>query len=353
VGRQPDALPSRYYRFPAGVTVRFRTGRREVRAHFDAEYGRLGLDSSDTCDVEVRTDGYRRLLRSLRADGVQVSEHRGRHKTVTWRVAIWGLDDETTRLAFEGRGEMAISFLQTFYLEPLLRLKILQKGYALVHGCAVMRGERVILLPGGTGVGKTTLALMQAAKGKGVLGDNYVVLSPRGEAFAVPRRMRVYSDLARTNPEIYRCLPRRHRMRLTVAGLVKRLSMGFANLPSRLAIQDLASDPAVAATGGSLESIYVLVPKAGGELTGPKPLPLEEVVQKVQELNIAEGERLAQVIAPYLVGHPDSRFNVVDVIERDVLRRAFDGLPAYELQVPRVDSPASMANQIARIVGVE
>ncbi len=353
MSREHGPPPGRSYRFPSGVTLHLVAGR-EIATHFDAEYGELRCDEGGPIDIEVHAVDYPATIQVLRRAGTEVSELKGRHKTVTWRVAVWGLDDATTHVAFRGAGQMAVSFLQTFYVEPLLRLKVLQKGYALVHACAVMRGRKVIIFAGGSGVGKTTIALRQIARGKGVLGDNYVVISPSGEASTVHRRMRLYSDLSRSNPAVYRSLPGRHRLRLRAHGVIKTFSRGFANLPHRLSVRELAPAAADAAAGGGpLDSVYVLTRGSGSELVGPRPLDLDEVVRRVQEYNIAEAVYVRRLLATYLAKHPDSAFCTLDAVETSVLHSAFHGLPAFEIQVPRVDEPAALADRIACIAGIE
>jgi hypothetical protein len=261
-------------------------------------------------------------------------------------MAVSGLDGDVTRLAFDGTGSMAISFLQTFYLEPLLRHRMLDAGAAMVHGCTVVQNGKATLFAGGTGVGKTTLALAQAIDGGVVLGDNWIVVTPDGRARTLPRRIRLYGDLPRANPEAYRRLPPAARRRLTTVGLISRLSFGYANLPVRLAREEVAPNSPPVSDVFPLGSAFALLPHNGSVLAEPRPLLLEELLTHVQAINHEEGERLAAAIEPYLAARPDSRFHTIAERERAILTGAFESLPAFELMVPRVSNPSTLASQI-------
>ncbi len=349
----PSSAPAeRLYEFPPGVVVRLVTARKDVLSHFDAEYGRLAIQQASKPQLELHTGDYARLLASLPAKMYR-SELRGRHKTIRWRIAVCGLDNETTRLVFDGMGAMAISFLQTFYLEPLLRFKILQAGCALVHGCTLVSGTKSVLFPGGTAVGKTTLMLSQAMRGGKVQGDNYVIVTPKGETYAFPRRLRIYSDLRRTNTEAYRGLPLGERMRLRANALIKVFSLGYANFPRRLSIEQLVPEYKIDLNAVRLGSLFVLTADEGRELTGPNPLTLDEIIQRIQVINGSEGDRLAKVVGPYLSAHSTSRFHSMEETERTVLSQAFEGLPAFEILVPRVSNPASLVSQLRGISRID
>ncbi|MEE8385010.1 MAG: hypothetical protein V3S01_03760 [Dehalococcoidia bacterium] len=324
------------------MTVRIVSDRREVLSHFDAEYGKVAVSQADRPQIDVHAGPYDTIV----TEAPDLCEYRGRHKTIRWRLAVSGLDSDVTRLAFDGRGSMAISFLQTFYLEPLLRHRMLDAGAAMVHGCTVVQNGKSTLFAGGTGVGKTTLALAQATNGGVVLGDNWVVVTPDGMTLTFPRRIRLYGDLRRANPEAYRRLPPAARRRLTTVGIISRLSFGYANLPVRLAREEVAPNSPPVSDVFPLGSAFVLLPDKGSELAEPRPLSLEELLTSIQAVNHEEGERLAAAVEPYLTAHPDSRFHTIAERERAILTGAFEGLPAFELMVPRVSNPSALASRI-------
>ncbi len=346
--RARGAADERRYQFPGGVLVSLRASQRDILRHFDGEYHSLITEADGPPHIEVFAG--REISGDLCA-AWDVPPHSGRHKTIRWKVALDGFDSTTTKVAYEGAGAMAVSFLQTFYLEPLLRLKFLQVDHALVHGASLIKGDRCVLFPGGSRVGKTTLTLLHAISGNRIQGDNYVIVTSGGEALAFPRRLRIYSDISSTNPRAYERLPARERLRLRMAGLIKSLSFGFANMPRRLRIDEFA--PGCLLPRAKIESVYALAPSNGETLSEPQPLTMALLLDRIQEQSRLEAERLAPIIAPYLAAQPESWLHRADSSERHILTRALSGLPAFHLEVPRVSDPEPLVRQIARVAGLE
>jgi hypothetical protein len=90
-----------------------------------------------------------------------------------------------------------------------------------------------------------------------VQGDNYVIVTPDGRTLAFPRRLRIYSDLPKINPAVYRLLPGRERVRLRLAGLIRTLSAGYANMPRRLTVDELIGHGRIRSEA-HLDAVYLL-----------------------------------------------------------------------------------------------
>src|SRR5438128_6394329 len=335
--RSHDSSYQRMYRFPSGVTLRLQTDQREVLGHLDAEYGSVSTEALGEADIDVYAG--QSAISSSAQDSEFNEAYEGRHKTVHWRVAVSSLQAETIRVLFEGRGQLVISFLQTFYIEPLLRLKFLKRGNALLHAACLAHGERSIRFAAGSGVGKSTLMLRHAASGKRVQGDNYVILTGEGHTLPFPRRLRIYSDLAAVSPDIFGRLPSAERWRLRVAGLIRRFSLGYANLPRRLTIDEIVG-PGRLCPEANLSAVYFLRRHSGGGLAGPPPVPLDEAVARIQAINREEASRLE----PALAGRPEAKavFDEAGCLERSLLENVLGHLPLFEILVPRVRNPSAV-----------
>ena len=345
--RSSDSSNQRTYVFPSGVTLRLHSDQREVISHIDAEYGSVLAVAPGDADIDVYA-GRSAISSSPRANDFEQA-YEGRHKTVNWRVAVSGLEAETTRVLFEGRGQLVISFLQTFYIEPLLRLRFLKRGHALVHAACLANGDSSILFPAGSGVGKSTLMLRHAASGKQVQGDNYVILTGEGRTLAFPRRLRIYSDLAVVSPDIFGRLPTAERWRLRAAGLIRRLSFGYANLPRRLTIDEIAG-PGRLCPEATLESVYFLKRHAAGGLAGPTPVAKDEAVTRIQAINREEAKRLEEALS----GHAEAKAVVeeADCLEHGILETVLARVPISEILVPRVRNPSAVVSEISRVCGL-
>ena len=340
----------RNYEFLSGIAVRLVTPRKDILAHFDGEYGRMAV--TNDCDAQIAVHVDADHVDVSGDERAQVFSPRGRHKTITWKITASAPLDDPTTVVFEGSGTMAISFLQTFYLEPLLRLKFLQAGYALVHGCGIAEGNEAVLFVGESGVGKTSLALHHAMSGGLVQGDNYVILGPDGATYPFYRRLRIYSDLAQANPRAYQRLPLGERLQLQRNGLIKRLSLGFADMPRRLDIRQFASG-CKGAPAARLRALFLLTAHKGADLTAPKPLGVEQAIDRILQVSASEASRLRDIFGSTPAPHVRERLAHFDELERTLLRRALSDITIAEILVPRVADLDALGRNIRSLAGVD
>jgi len=341
---------SETYQFPSGVRLRIHSSQPEILAHFRAEYGQAVSNGTGPADLEVYAG--KASIASSPEPRLLKRGYDGRHKILRWRVGFAGLEAETTRVAFEGSGQMVISFLQTFYVEPLLRLKFVARGHSLVHAACLVKDGRSVLFPAGSAVGKSTLTLQHAAAGCPVQGDNYVIASPDGRTLAFPRRMRIYSDLHATAPGVFRRLPGAEQRRLRVAGVIKRLSAGYSNQPRRLTVQQmLAGSPPC--PEARLSSVYMLKPYKGDGLAGPSPSSRKEAIERIQAIAEMEARQLQAAMSGTEAMPPAAFMEQTLAGERDVLARALGDVPIYQVLVPRVKDPASVVAGIRRLASLD
>jgi hypothetical protein len=343
-------LPSETYLFPSGVALRIHSAQPDLLGHFHGEYGEGAGDAPGSPDVEVYAG--KDAVASSPDPGLPASGFAGRHKVLRWRVGVAGIDQDTTTVAFEGGGQMVISFLQTFYVEPLLRLKFAARDHALVHAACVVRDGCSVLFPAGSAVGKSTLTLQHAAAGQSVQGDNYVILSSDGRTLAFPRRMRIYSDLMSTAPEVFRRLPAAEQRRLRVAGIVKRLSAGYSNQPRRLTVQQMLTGSKVCPEA-RLRAVFLLKPYMGEGLSEPKRQSVDQAIERMQAISDMEAKYLETALSATGAGPPVAYKEQVLAREREVLSRALKYIPIFELLVPRVKDPAPVVAGIRRLAGLD
>lgn len=339
-------MSERYYEFPPGVVLRVFSGQRNVLAYFEAEYG--PFRTAGTADVQLNVH-VGKQGNVARAPGAIV--HRRRHKLTSWTITFTDLESERTSIDFDGRGVMTLPYLQSFYIEPLLRLKLLRRDHALVHGASICKGSKSRLFVGGSRVGKTSLTLSQAEGGNAVQGDNFVILSPDGTSIAFPRRLRVYPDLRRSLPAIHRRLPLATRARLQSYAVLNWLSRGYANPATRLPLAQLVPDGKVLPEA-SVESVFVLRPHTGKDLVGPTSISLEQTVTEIQTHASKEAVWLTEAMAPYVSDHPESSLNSARVAEASILSRALSNVSTFEILVPRVDNVGELARDMSRIAGL-
>jgi hypothetical protein len=347
MARAESAVKRRAYRFASGVTLRIHSSQRAVLDHFASEYATAAIADPGKANIEVYA-GKEAISSSPQADLLSQA-YEGRHKIVRWRISIAGLCEDSTYMGFEGSGSLVISFLQTFYVEPSLRLKFAARDHALVHAASLAKGGLSVLFPAGSAVGKSTMTLQHAAAGEGVQGDNYVIVTADGRTLAFPRRMRIYSDLPAINPAIYARLPVRERVRLRWAGVIRRLSAGYANLPRRLSLDEIVGDKNGVCREARLRAVYLLKPHKGEGLSEPLQKTPDEAIERIQAIGELESVRLRAALPD---DQPESLMEPALRREREVLEQALAGVPVFELLVPRVKDPSPLVAQIRQVAGL-
>jgi len=84
--------------------------------------------------------------------------------------------------------------LYTNVVEPLLRWTFVRKGYALMHGACLARGDAAVLVTARTDTGKTTTILKTLRSSDGSLGflsDDMTILGPDGQVYAYPKPLTI------------------------------------------------------------------------------------------------------------------------------------------------------------------
>lgn len=346
-----DSQERRHYEFAPGVVVRLVAPRGRVLTHFDQEYSAAATGAIESPQIEVFGGDFNRVVSEAQAHYPDVLLRRSRHKTIVWKTALWGMEDDTTRVAFTGHGPLVTSFLQTFYVEPLLRPKLLEAGLALVHGCALVgRDGSSVLFVGTSGVGKTTMALQHLLEGERIQGDNYVILGRNGQTRAFRRRLRLYSDLPQTYPEVFRSLSKREQLRMRLQGALRKASFGYVNLPNRLAIGEIFSEGQVCPTA-KLRAVFHLSLHDSPDLVQTS-LPRDQMIERIVSISISEATWLRELTDPYLKSRPESRMNGLEEMEEAILHRELDGVETGEILVPRGLDIPDLARQIRSLCGV-
>jgi hypothetical protein len=211
------------YAFGAAVRLRV-AGSPRARAHFDREYG-PAAPAAGTPDVEA--DIRMTLLGSRRARGLP---HAGGHKTARWRVALGDPREQPLRVAIDvggGPPGFALSLVQGYYVEPLVAVALARAGRAALPSAGVLAPGGAVVVMGRSGTGKSSMSVHALARGRGLLGDDQVVIGPDGSCWPYPRRLRLYPDVQDTAPEGWERLRPTTRRTLRLRRLIRRATRGF------------------------------------------------------------------------------------------------------------------------------
>ncbi len=239
--------------------------------------------------------------------------------------------------------------LYTNVVEPILRWRFVELGYALVHAACVDAGGRAYAITAQTDTGKTTtmLKVLQDSDLEFV-SDDMTLVNRQGEVITYPKPLTISAHTlhavrrARLSMVQRMCLQiqsRLHSKSGRKAGfLLTRLPLPVASMnaivqraipPPKYRVQDLV--PGVhEASGGRLAGLFII--QRGG--TGERALDPSEAIQTL--LDNCED---AYGFPPYGDLEPFLRHRDTDLkaVEQKIIREAFSNVPAMLLRSETLD----------------
>lgn len=268
----------------------------------------------------------------------------GRHKGTVWSAAV-GPPGERPLVAYlDVRGPFGWPLAQSQVVEPLLALahalaETAARG-VLIPAAALARGERVEVIVGGSGAGKTTLALRAIDSGWRVLGDDRVFVAADGGIRSFPRRHRIYPDIRLTAPATLARLTSADRRAIGVRGAVTRLTRGYVRLPVLVAPLDALD------AGSARPTRVTLLRQAPTDAAGE--IGWGAMEQAVGDLINADRRMLAMLPGPW----PDLLARACEV-ERAFLGRGWAGIPCHLVATSRSGPVDASVRALARRMGLE
>ena len=175
------------------------------------------------------------------------------YKYAKWELEMsgWEQGNMTVRIHANLLGKMLIPEL---IINPLIWLKLNEKGYPIVHGSGVSQNGKAYIFAGQGASGKTSIALGMVARGCKLLGDHFVILD-KGAVLSFPTPFHLTEfNLA---PVVKNNMSFRHKPLFQLKQLFHRLT--GRRLATKILPRDIFPDSLIDAS--KLHSIFLLLPK--------------------------------------------------------------------------------------------
>ena len=245
------------------------------------------------------------------------------------------------------------------FLLPIAGLRLLRKGYVLLHSSAFVYGGKGILVAGWQKGGKTEMLLAFMAAGAEFVGNEWTIVSGEtGELHGVGGIVQVWDWHLRDLPAYWRRLPRKDRQRLTLLRSYQRVydAVPRRRAPRgrmRTAMHQLSLDGGVA----WLRQARVAPERLFGNSVRLDPAPLDRVFlatvgaddvtvlstdpgtigQRMVASQAYERRHLLAAYDHYRFAFPDRSSDAIEgasELERRLLSQAFADVAAYEIVHP-------------------
>lgn len=188
-------------------------------------------------DIEVRVGGfdeniilgneYEVVNRKYRVCGDAIYAEDS-YKVARWKFLIAGLRKEKTTIFFEGN-YWGYYILYKFFIEPVIRLKLNDKGYFMIHSSAAFVEGRAFVFPASPSVGKTSTMLNWLHSGMGFIADEYTIIKDN-QVYSYPTPLRLHDYNLKANPYICDDMSIMDKLQICIRTWIFRLTFGYADV---------------------------------------------------------------------------------------------------------------------------
>lgn len=267
------------------------------------------------------------------------------YKLGKWKVELSGLNAKTTTVKIWVNlvGNYAADmFICAFLIDFLIRFKMEQKGYSVVHASAVSKDDHVYLFPSHSGAGKTTTALYFAEIGYDFLGDDFVIIHA-GDVINYLTPLNIFSY--NLNNVISDHIGKSTKYLLNLKNFIYKSSFGYIKIFTKVNPKDIF--PAQIKNRSKLESIYLLAQK--------EPFYVERadrtrIINNLLINQIMESGPFFKYLLEYGYVFPKSPLaKYWDLCKSNLERNLGDDINLYSVDIPKIYDKETF-NMVRRVV---
>ena len=217
------------------------------------------------------------------------------YKVAKWKFMIDGLKAETTKVYFEGNF-WSYYILYKFFIEPIIRFKLNEFGYFMIHSSSVSSEKGALVFPASPSVGKTSTMLNWLNEGRGFIADEFTILD-KGYAYGYPTPLRLHDYNLKANPFVKKDMGKYDIFQIYVRTWILRLSFGYADLTHEVDVWN--AFPKVEMVNKKKISAIVIFTKHSAEHVEIEELTKEELINRLLIINRFETSRFTEYLQAY------------------------------------------------------
>lgn len=253
------------------------------------------------------------------------------YKMGKWEVEISGFGQKFTKVMISVNriASMAADmFICAFITDFLIRFKLEEKGYSVVHASAVSKDGHAYLFPSHSGAGKTTTALYFAEIGYDFLGDDFVIIHEGNLiSYLTPLNIFAYN----LNSVVSSYIGKKDKYLLKLKSIIYDASFGYVKIFTKVNPTDMFLGYMLYSS--SLDSVYLLAQRDNFNI---RKIDTQAVVNNLFINQMLEAGNFLKYILEYSYVFPESNVakfwnNCKTNLETNLGNHA--GL--YEVSVPK------------------
>lgn len=269
--------------------------------YINKQYSYFKCDPTENVDLEIivgdftpPTKAYSVVNRKYKISGDAIWCE-DTYKVAKWKFMIEGLKTDHTKVYFTGNF-WSYYILYKFFIEPLLRFKLNERGYFMIHSSSVATSKGALVFPASPSVGKTSTMLNWLNEGRAFIADEFTILG-KNEAYGYPTPLRLHDYNLTANPFVKKDMKAYDKFQIYFRTWILRLSLGYADLTHEVDIWNVF--PKVKIIKKEKISAVVIFTKHSGESVEVETLTKEEFINRLVIINRFETTRFTDYLQAY------------------------------------------------------
>lgn len=244
------------------------------------------------------------------------------YKTAKWRLQIEDLDAKPTKFYFDGNGWTKY-ILHKSFVEVLLRYKLNQQGYLMIHSSSVAINGQGVVFPASPEAGKTSTMLNYLESGQRFMSDDFSLIG-KNNVFAYPTPITLHSHNLKRHPFLKNALTERDKIQIQLRTLVLKATFGKGDISYKVDIWNKLHDVKVA-DQVPLNKL-ILITKYSNDKVSLRKMTRQEFAEKLLTVNYYETVLFDGYLKAYYYknladGHREfwarMRTNINDILTED------------------------------------
>lgn len=217
------------------------------------------------------------------------------YKVARWKFLIKGLYSRRTKIYFDGN-YWGYYILYKFFIEPVIRFKLNEAGYFMIHSSAVCVEDKAFVFPASPGVGKTSTMLNWIHSDMEFIADEYSIIRD-GFVYSYPTPLRLHDYNLKANPYIGKDMIWNDKMQILLRTWIFRLSLGYADVTHEVDIWNVIKKVKIR-DKASLGKIVIFT-KYGGAEVKVRKISKKKFIEKLLIIDRFETTRFNEYIDAY------------------------------------------------------
>lgn len=217
------------------------------------------------------------------------------YKVAKWKFMIADLCADKTKIYFDGN-YWGYYILYKFFIEPVIRLKLAQKGYFMIHSSSVLTDGEAFVFPASPSVGKTSTMLNWLRQGMAFIADEYTIIGKEG-VYSYPTPLRLHDYNLKANPYICDDMSFNDKFQIYLRTWIFRLTFGYGDITHEVDIWNVFRNVKIV-NHSQLRKLVIFTKYNGADLQ-VKTISKKRLIEKLLIIDRFETTRFNEYLDAY------------------------------------------------------